>query len=62
MRLCRFPGPFYNADEANTFRHVVYTIPVALLLTVVLQPLCTRLDVYKIVFLIAVAVTYTIPW
>ena len=42
--------------------HVVYTIPVAILLTIVLKPLCTRLDLYKIVFLITVAFTYTIPW
>ena len=49
-------------DEANNCSHVVYTIPVAILLTVVLLPLCTRLDIYKVFFLITVAFTYTIPW
>lgn len=42
--------------------HAVYTIPVAVALTVVLKPLLTRLDLYKIGFLITVAVVYTIPW
>ncbi len=49
-------------NEANVPSHVVYTIPIAILLTVVLRPLCTRLDLYKIIFLISVAFTYTIPW
>lgn len=42
--------------------HVVYTIPIALLLSVVLAPLLTRLDLYKIVFLVTVAFAYTLPW
>ena len=48
--------------QANRLRHVVYTIPVAILLSVVLFPLCTRQDAYKIGFLVTVAFTYTIPW
>lgn len=40
----------------------MYTIPVAIALTVLLKPLLTRLDLYKICFLITVAVVYTIPW
>ena len=32
------------------------------MLTFLYRPLCTRLDVYKILFLIAVAVISTIPW
>ena len=42
--------------------HAVYTIPVAIALTVLVKPLLTRLDLYKIGFLITVAVIYTIPW
>ncbi|KAI5777150.1 Lycopene beta-cyclase [Geopyxis carbonaria] len=42
--------------------HVKYTIPPALLLTYLLRPLRTRLDVYKILFLQGVAVAATIPW
>ena len=57
---------------------MIYTIPPALILTFILWPLFTRLDIYKIIFLITVgcrypltesqltepqvAVTYTIPW
>lgn len=41
---------------------MVYTIPIALLLSVILAPLLTRLDVYKIVFLVTVAFAYTLPW
>lgn len=44
------------------FRHLKYTIPPALLLSFIYHPLCTRLDVYKILFLICIAVTATIPW
>ena len=44
------------------FVHVIWTIPIAILLTVVLRPLCTKLDLYKICFLCTVAFTYTIPW
>ena len=62
MRLCMFHLLFSRGDEANVSSHVVYTIPVAVLLTVGLWPLCTRLDLYKIIFLITVAFTYTIPW
>ncbi|KAK5402488.1 hypothetical protein LTR20_003528 [Exophiala xenobiotica] len=42
--------------------HAVYTIPLAIALTVVLGPLFTRRDVYKICFLQIIAVSYTIPW
>ncbi|KIY01445.1 uncharacterized protein Z520_02997 [Fonsecaea multimorphosa CBS 102226] len=43
-------------------RHVVYTIPLAIALSIILGPLFTRRDIYKICFLQLVAVTYTIPW
>ncbi|EXJ92521.1 hypothetical protein A1O3_01073 [Capronia epimyces CBS 606.96] len=42
--------------------HVLYTIPPAIALTIVLGPLFTRRDIFKLGFLLAVAVTYTIPW
>ncbi|KAF2642910.1 Lycopene beta-cyclase [Massarina eburnea CBS 473.64] len=42
--------------------HVKYNIPPAVLLTVLYWPLQTRRDVYKIAFLITIAVTSTIPW
>ncbi|KAF2007608.1 Lycopene beta-cyclase [Amniculicola lignicola CBS 123094] len=42
--------------------HIKYTIPPAVLLTFLYRPLFTRLDIYKIGFLITVAVVSTIPW
>ncbi|KAF2679437.1 Lycopene beta-cyclase [Lentithecium fluviatile CBS 122367] len=42
--------------------HLKYTIPPAIALTALYRPLSTRLDVYKIGFLITVAVVSTIPW
>ncbi|KAL1586135.1 hypothetical protein WHR41_04834 [Cladosporium halotolerans] len=42
--------------------HLTYTVPPAILLSILYAPLCTRLDLYKIVFLITIAVTSTIPW
>jgi hypothetical protein len=64
MRLCTFYGSSLSCARvrANRSSHVVYTIPVAILLTILLKPLCTRLDQCKIVFLVTVAFTYTIPW
>jgi hypothetical protein len=67
VRLCgsvRILPPEQHVDTARLTpdSHAVYTIPVAVVLTVVLKPLLTRLDLYKICFLITVAVVYTIPW
>lgn len=42
--------------------HVKYTIPPAVLLTVLYRPLLTKLDIYKLVFLVLTAVVSTIPW
>lgn len=42
--------------------HTQYTIPPALLLAVLLKPLFTRTDVYRLLLLIAIAVAYTTPW
>ncbi|TKA62082.1 Bifunctional lycopene cyclase/phytoene synthase, partial [Friedmanniomyces simplex] len=43
-------------------RHLTYTIPPALLLSLIYAPLCTRLDLYKLAFLIIIALASTIPW
>ncbi|KAH7078593.1 Lycopene beta-cyclase [Paraphoma chrysanthemicola] len=42
--------------------HVKYTIPPAVLLTLLYRPLFTRLDAFKVAFLVTVAVTATLPW
>ncbi|EMC97868.1 hypothetical protein BAUCODRAFT_66702 [Baudoinia panamericana UAMH 10762] len=42
--------------------HLIYTIPPAILLSIVYSPLCTRLDIYRIVFLLTIAVVSTLPW
>ncbi|KAF2090431.1 hypothetical protein K490DRAFT_35804 [Saccharata proteae CBS 121410] len=42
--------------------HLKYTIPPAVALTFLYRPLLTTLDVYKICFLVAIAVVSTTPW
>ncbi|OQO00676.1 hypothetical protein B0A48_13166 [Cryoendolithus antarcticus] len=42
--------------------HLKYTIPPAILLSALYFPLHTRLDTYKLAFLITIAVLSTIPW
>ncbi|KAK5107738.1 hypothetical protein LTR62_000714 [Meristemomyces frigidus] len=42
--------------------HLTYTVPPAILLSLIYAPLCTRLDLYKIAFLVTIAVLSTIPW
>ncbi|KAF2207352.1 hypothetical protein CERZMDRAFT_122730 [Cercospora zeae-maydis SCOH1-5] len=42
--------------------HLTYTLPPAALLSALYFPLWTRLDSYKILFLITIAVVSTIPW
>ncbi|KAL8677158.1 MAG: hypothetical protein Q9186_006393 [Xanthomendoza sp. 1 TL-2023] len=42
--------------------HLYYNIPPAILLTACFYPLCTKIDVYKILFLILIAVVSTTPW
>ncbi|KAF8246616.1 Lycopene beta-cyclase [Wilcoxina mikolae CBS 423.85] len=42
--------------------HLKYTIPPALLLTLLFRPLQTRLDTYRIAFLLTISVLSTIPW
>ncbi|KAI4116456.1 MAG: hypothetical protein LQ345_003131 [Seirophora villosa] len=43
-------------------RHLYYNIPPAVLLTISYHPLCTKIDIYKILFLILIAVVSTTPW
>lgn len=43
-------------------RHLQYTIPPCILLTLLYRPLFTRLELYKIVFLVTIAFVSTIPW
>ncbi|KAF5670054.1 phytoene synthase [Fusarium heterosporum] len=42
--------------------HLKYTIPVGIVLAAVYRPLMSRLDVFKLVFMITTAVVSTIPW
>ncbi|MCJ1259631.1 hypothetical protein MMC24_007470 [Lignoscripta atroalba] len=42
--------------------HLHYTIPPAVALTLLYRPFLTSLDVYKILFLICIAVVSTTPW
>ncbi|ATZ45729.1 Bcphs1 [Botrytis cinerea B05.10] len=42
--------------------HLKYNIPPAIVLTFIYRPFVRRIDVYKILFLIAIAVVSTIPW
>ncbi|KAI1424584.1 hypothetical protein F5Y12DRAFT_441160 [Xylaria sp. FL1777] len=44
------------------FVHLVYTVPLAGVLTVILRPLLSRLDLYKTLVLILVAFFATLPW
>ncbi|KAH8667593.1 Squalene/phytoene synthase-domain-containing protein [Tricladium varicosporioides] len=44
------------------FVHLQYTIPPAIVLTLLYQPLLHRIDIYKILFLATIAVVSTIPW
>ncbi|KAL8929749.1 MAG: hypothetical protein Q9172_000306 [Xanthocarpia lactea] len=42
--------------------HLYYNIPPAVLLTACYYPLCTKIDTYKILFLVVIAVVSTTPW
>ncbi|KAI8937595.1 hypothetical protein NX059_005309 [Plenodomus lindquistii] len=42
--------------------HLKYTIPPAVLLTLLYRPLFTKIDIYKVAFLVTIAVVATIPW
>ncbi|PMD25666.1 hypothetical protein NA56DRAFT_564733 [Hyaloscypha hepaticicola] len=43
-------------------RHLKYTIPPTVTLTFLYRPFLTRTDLYKVAFLITIAVVSTIPW
>jgi 15-cis-phytoene synthase / lycopene beta-cyclase len=63
MRLCELEScekAVCLADGSS--RHLKYTIPPAIALTLIYRPLCTRLDIYRVLFLIGVAVVATTPW
>jgi len=45
-----------------SYRHLKYTIPPAIALTLLCRPLLSRTDLYKVAFLISIAVVSTIPW
>lgn len=51
-----------DTGNANCTRHLKYTIPPAIALTLLYHPLLSRTDVYKIAFLISIAVVSTLPW
>jgi len=59
MRLCE-KAPFRSCPSCHwqgtdvLYRHVKYTIPPAIALTILYRPLLTRLDIYKILFLVTV--------
>ncbi|KAI0426900.1 hypothetical protein F5Y09DRAFT_317590 [Xylaria sp. FL1042] len=42
--------------------HLIYTIPLAGVLTILLRPLLSRLDLYKTLALISIAFFATLPW
>ncbi|KAF2856543.1 Lycopene beta-cyclase [Plenodomus tracheiphilus IPT5] len=42
--------------------HLKYTIPPAVFLTLLYRPLFTKIDIYKVTFLVTIAVVSTIPW
>jgi len=63
-------SPWRRGDEATlcamgcdyALVHIKYTIPPAIALSFLYRPLMTYLDVYKIIFLVTIAVVSTIPW
>lgn len=60
MRLCMWTGLsavgcLIDMQWTNDYdRHIKYTIPPAILLTLLYRPLFTKLDAYKVCFLITV--------
>ncbi|KAF3904169.1 hypothetical protein AA313_de0206998 [Arthrobotrys entomopaga] len=49
-------------EFCGDFRHLKYTIPLAVILTGLVCPFKTGIDNYKTVYLLTIAVTATIPW
>lgn len=50
------------SDPTYWDRHVQFTIPPAIALTLLYRPFFTPRDVYRIVFLVTIALVYTTPW
>jgi 15-cis-phytoene synthase/lycopene beta-cyclase len=51
-----------RGQQLILYRHLKYTIPPAIALTILYRPFLNRIDLYRIFFLISVAVISTIPW
>lgn len=62
MRWCRYPATPGLCRQLIVNRHLKYTIPPAIALTLIYRPFLNRIDLYKVFFLITIAVTSTIPW
>lgn len=61
--LCRLRFNVLVADSSlRLTSHLKFTIPLAIVLSYAAHPLLTRLDYVRILFLVTVAVTATIPW
>lgn len=58
MHWCKAQKNVVLSIRANFSSHLIYTIPPALLLTVILRPFLTRIDVYKICFLLTVGLSH----
>nr|POF14288.1 bifunctional lycopene cyclase/phytoene synthase [Quercus suber] len=67
-RTLLYGGIFaYPADKKSPkgklrILHLLYTIPPALALSLLYFPLSSKLDLYKVLFLVSIAVLSTIPW
>lgn len=48
----------WRMRDSPIFRHLKFTIPPCLILTLLYRPLLTRLDLYKISFLVTVGTFY----
>ena len=62
MRWCKYHCHCPATEPLTLYRHLKYTIPPAIALTGLYRPFATRLDVYRVLFLICIAVASTIPW
>ncbi|KAK6533315.1 hypothetical protein TWF694_002267 [Orbilia ellipsospora] len=49
-------------DSYGDFRHIRYTIPLAVILTGLVYPFKTGIDNFKTIYLLIIAVVATIPW
>jgi 15-cis-phytoene synthase/lycopene beta-cyclase len=42
--------------------HVIFTLPPTFLLHLALRPMMSSRDTFRLIFLVTVAVSYTLPW